>query len=84
MAKTEALFTRGAESLLRVLNDGGGILGYLTKFPDTETEIHPWKAHSLDYSVEVGEVRGLPKVGKLIGFFETKAAAMAAVKKEAF
>lgn len=69
----------------KVLNSGGGLIGYLEKYADTATESHPWKAFGLDYSPPpVGRMRTAPGRGKLLGFYDEKSDAIKKVENNTF
>tara|TARA_R110000822_G_scaffold4503_1_gene19376 strand:- start:4784 stop:5011 length:228 start_codon:yes stop_codon:yes gene_type:complete len=72
------------KAIMKVLNSGGGLLGYLEKFTDTETESFPWEAYSLNYAPPpVGGVRTPPGRGKWLGAFDKKTEAIKKVENNA-
>lgn len=62
----------------KVLNQSGGIEGYIEKQPDKRGMKFPYKAFGLEHAPR-GRVRGMPGRGKSLGDFPKKDAAIKAV-----
>ena len=75
-AKVTKLQKTGKETLYKV-EDKGVWVGFLTKYPNTRTETHPWKAFGVKHIPA-----SPPQVGEYYGaFYEKDGGQKAAIKK---
>ena len=80
-----ARMTSRTKDLFKILNEAGGLLGYVEKYPDTATETFPWAAYGLDYSPPpVGGSRTAPGRGKFLGNFDSRTLAMKKVEETSY